>query len=407
MTAWPTVQLREVADIAAGITLGRKTNDPELKDVPYMRVANVKDGVLDVSDMKTVAATAREIEKWTLRDGDLLLTEGGDLDKLGRGACWRNQLPLCIHQNHIFRVRLPGDRYDPDFVSYQVGSPYGKAYFFAHAKKTTGIASINQGVLGAFPLLSPPREEQRRIAARLKAQLAEVETARQAAQAQACDAGLLRRRLLEAAFGQVLSRFDRDVCLADVCSVSAGGTPSRGNAAYFNGHIPWVKTLDLNFGVVMDTEEKVSQEAFRAIRGELLPIGTVLVAMYGGAGTIGKSGVLGIEACTNQAVCALQPKAETLDSEFLHEWLCFVRPEWMRLAGGNRKDPNINKSVVENMTLPLPPLDEQRRIVTRLKAQLAEADAIAQAAAAQLADIDKLPQQLLARAFRTTPGGTP
>ena len=184
MKNWPVFALRDVAEIVAGITLGRKTNETELLDVPYMRVANVKDGALDFSEMKTVPATAREIEKLKLRDGDLLLTEGGDLDKLGRGACWRNQLSLCIHQNHIFRVRVPSDRYDPDFVSYQVGSPYGKAYFLAHAKKTTGIASINQGVLGAFPLLSPYLSEQRQIATRLNAQLAEVETARQAAQAQ-------------------------------------------------------------------------------------------------------------------------------------------------------------------------------------------------------------------------------
>ncbi|MBR4876393.1 MAG: restriction endonuclease subunit S, partial [Rhodocyclaceae bacterium] len=196
----PSVPLRDAADIVAGITLGRKTKETELINVPYMRVANVKDGELDTSDMKTVLATKREIEKLTLRDGDLLLTEGGDPDKLGRGACWRNQLPLCIHQNHIFRVRLPSDIYDPDFVSFQVGSPYGKAYFFAHAKKTTGIATINQGVLGAFPLLSPPLAEQRRIAAALKAQLAEADTLRTALQNQQRDLEALPQRILAQAF---------------------------------------------------------------------------------------------------------------------------------------------------------------------------------------------------------------
>ena len=152
----PVVKLSDVADIAAGFTLGRKVQDSNLIEVPYLRVANVQDGFLSLSDIKRVAATKKEIEKWTLLDGDLLLTEGGDLDKLGRGACWRNQLPLCIHQNHIFRVRLPRGQYDPDYVSFQMGSPYGKAYFLAHAKKTTGIATINQKVLGAFPLISPP-----------------------------------------------------------------------------------------------------------------------------------------------------------------------------------------------------------------------------------------------------------
>lgn len=196
MSSSPVHAMAEVADIASGITLGRKTEDLELVDVPYLRVANVQDGHLTLGDIKTIAATRREIKKWALEDGDLLLTEGGDLDKLGRGACWRNQVPLCIHQNHIFRVRLPKDRYDPDFVSFQIGSPYGKAYFLAHAKKTTGIASINQRVLGAFPLISPPLDVQRRIAARLKSLLAEVEIVRQAAKNQLREIDLLPQRLL-------------------------------------------------------------------------------------------------------------------------------------------------------------------------------------------------------------------
>ncbi len=242
-------------------------------------------------------------------------------------------------------------------------------------------------------------DEQRQIAVRLKAQLAEVETARQAAQTQLREASLLRRSVLQTDIELMLNRYERDVRLKDACAISAGGTPSRGNAAFFTGNIPWVKTLDLNFGLVIETEENISREAFHAIRGELLPAGTVMVAMYGGAGTIGKTGILGISACTNQAVCALQPNPDLLDSEFLHEWLCYIRPEWMRLSGGNRKDPNINKSVVENMTLPLPPLDEQRRVIAHLKNKLAQVDAITRAATAQLVEIESLPQRLLAQAF--------
>lgn len=201
MSSTPVFRLADVADIAAGITLGRKTKDAELVEVPYLRVANVQDGRLDLRDLKRIPASRREIEKLALKDGDLLLTEGGDLDKLGRGACWREQLPLCLHQNHIFRVRFPHDRYDSDFVSFQIGSPYGKAYFLAHAKKTTGIASINQRVLGAFPLISPSLEEQRRVAARLKAELTEVECARQAALGQLRDLDALPAKLLARAFG--------------------------------------------------------------------------------------------------------------------------------------------------------------------------------------------------------------
>ncbi len=108
----------------------------------------------------------------------------------------------------------------------------------------------------------------------------------------------------------------------------------------FVGKIPWVKTLDLNCSVVREAEERISNEAFITIRGELLPIGTVIIAMYGGGGTIGKSGILGIEATTNQAICSILPNPDIFIPEFLHAWLLIIRPEWMRHSGGNRKDPN-------------------------------------------------------------------
>jgi type I restriction enzyme S subunit len=98
-------------------------------------------------------------------------------------------------------------------------------------------------------------------------------------------------------------------------------------------------------------------------------------------------------------VCALQPRREGLDSQFLHEWIRYVRPEWMKLAGGNRKDPNINKSIVEAMTLPLPPLAVQVEFRSRLCAQLAEARAIVDAATRRLTEIELLPSRLLAQAF--------
>ena len=96
---------------------------------------------------------------------DLLLTEGGDPDKLGRGSLWHSELPLCIHQNHVFRVRLTEPRIDPVYLSWLISSQRGKTYFLRSAKQTTGIASINMTQLRAFPMLIPPIELQRRFAA--------------------------------------------------------------------------------------------------------------------------------------------------------------------------------------------------------------------------------------------------
>ena len=115
-----------------------------------MRVANVQDGKLDLSTVKTVNIFDRELEKWKLERGDILLTEGGDWDKLGRGTVWNSELPMCIHQNHVFRLRVKDKSFDPNFIAVIIASPIGKLYFQSAAKKTTNLASINQRQLKAF-----------------------------------------------------------------------------------------------------------------------------------------------------------------------------------------------------------------------------------------------------------------
>jgi type I restriction enzyme S subunit len=148
--------LGEVSEIASGITKGRKLNGSPTREVPYLAVVNVQDRKLQLDPLKTIEATEDEVERYSLRRHDLLLTEGGDPDKLGRGTLWNGELPECIHQNHVFRVRLACDEIDPLFLNWLVGSERGKRYFLKSAKQTTGIASINMTQLRGFPLILPP-----------------------------------------------------------------------------------------------------------------------------------------------------------------------------------------------------------------------------------------------------------
>jgi len=120
----------------------------------------VKDGYLDLSDIKTIAIRNHEIEKYRLLPGDLLMTEGGDPDKLGRAAIWRGEIDTCVHQNHIYKVRPNRERLLPEYLRELSGSQYGKSYFLQVAKKTTGIATINRTQLGKFPVLVPSMEHQ-------------------------------------------------------------------------------------------------------------------------------------------------------------------------------------------------------------------------------------------------------
>jgi type I restriction enzyme S subunit len=159
---FPVHNLGEVADIQSGVTLGRTLTGPTVR-LPYLRVANVQDGHLDLRQIKDVDVLETEAEKWLLQRGDVLLTEGGDWDKLGRGTVWAEEIPNCIHQNHIFRVRVDPDRFDPYFLAAYIGSPHGKLYFQQSAKKTTNLASINQRQLKAFRVFEPPLAVQRQM----------------------------------------------------------------------------------------------------------------------------------------------------------------------------------------------------------------------------------------------------
>ncbi|MEQ1736875.1 MAG: restriction endonuclease subunit S, partial [Rhodoglobus sp.] len=167
--AWEEAVLASVATIQTGVAKGRKFAAADMIEVPYLRVANVQDGHLDLSKMKKITIRRNELERYRLQDGDVVLTEGGDFDKLGRGFTWRSELDLCVHQNHVFAVRPERSRLLPDFFAYLAQSPYGKAYFLHVAHKTTNLACINTTKLKAFPVILPPLEEQREIVEILEA----------------------------------------------------------------------------------------------------------------------------------------------------------------------------------------------------------------------------------------------
>ena len=161
---WPEKSLEGLADIVSGITKGRKTTEAELIEVPYMAVSNVKSGYIDWTTVKTILATKQEIEQYRLMPDDILMTEGGDPDKVGRGAIIKNPLENSIHQNHIFRVRLDESELLPAYFAEYLQHQKAKRYFLGCAKQTTGIASINMRQLRALPVLIPPLPLQNQFA---------------------------------------------------------------------------------------------------------------------------------------------------------------------------------------------------------------------------------------------------
>lgn len=159
---WHKIDLHHLAEVRTGLAKGKKNiSDPVSQ--PYLRVANVQDGHFDLTDIKSITVNRKDIDRYKVLPDDVLLTEGGDFDKLGRGHVWTGEIRDCLHQNHIFVVRCDSTRLLPRFFAYQTASPHGRSYFLGCSKQTTNLASINSTQLREFPVLLPDLAEQLRI----------------------------------------------------------------------------------------------------------------------------------------------------------------------------------------------------------------------------------------------------
>jgi type I restriction enzyme S subunit len=159
---WEIKPLKAVSRLQTGLTLGKRY-EGKLTTRPYLRVANVQDGYLELDNIAEVELLEQDVSRYELQDGDVLMTEGGDFDKLGRGSVWTDAIPGCLHQNHVFAVRPRLDTLRSRFLALVMSSGYGRAYFTATSKQSTNLASTNSNKLRNFPLGVPSVAEQDRI----------------------------------------------------------------------------------------------------------------------------------------------------------------------------------------------------------------------------------------------------
>lgn len=171
---WSWKKLSDIADIQGGVTKDAKKQSDQDEEIPYLRVANVQRGYLDLTEIKTIRIPSVKLEKLLLKTGDVLFNEGGDLDKLGRGWVWENQISRCSFQNHVFRASLYDPNNEPKYVSWW-GNTEGHEYFIRQGKQTTNLASINKTILSNLPINMPPPEEQKEIVRRVESLFAQAD----------------------------------------------------------------------------------------------------------------------------------------------------------------------------------------------------------------------------------------
>ncbi|KLP44173.1 restriction endonuclease subunit S [Enterobacter ludwigii] len=166
---WAIAPFDKVAVVIGGVTKGRDLRGRDVMTCPYLAVANVQRGFIKLNDLKTIQIGKQELNKYLVQEGDLLITEGGDWDTVGRTAIWQGGVDNCLHQNHVFKARVPSLSLLNEWVELVFNSGIGRDYFAGASKQTTNLASINMTQLRSFPMPIPPLDEQCTVLAKLDA----------------------------------------------------------------------------------------------------------------------------------------------------------------------------------------------------------------------------------------------
>lgn len=449
--------MNQLADIIGGVTKGRDLADRSTVEVPYLRVANVQRGFLDLEVMKTIEVPADEVERYLLHAGDVVLTEGGDADKLGRAALWQGQIQPCIHQNHIFRARLIDHLMSSQWLVYYANSEQGRAYFAEAAKQTVNLASINLNQLRNCPVPLAPLSEQQRIVAAIEQQFTRLDAG--VAVLKSAQARLKRYRaaVLKAAVeGNLTEAWRAEHIDTEPASVllqrilaerrarweadlrAKGKDPAKGRYeepaapdttelpelpegwcwARFEqasqrvtvGHVGPMKDGYIDEGIPFLRSQNVRPNRFdpeglkfisRSFHQQLsksaLEPGDLLIVRSGSVGIACVMPDTYAEANCSDLVIVKQPIH--LNPHYAAYYMNSTAQDRVRAQQVGIALTHFNTQSMAAMPLPLPPLDEQEQIVTEVERRLSVVDGLEVTVEANLKRAERLRQSILREAF--------
>ena len=383
---WPQVRLGEVLR-----RVERYETRDELTEYPFAGTYSFARGIF-VGERKLGSTFALpRIQR--IREGDFIYCKIMAWE--GAFGIAPKETDNCVMSGAFVVYELNRARIDPQFLDYFFKVP---AHWQNIGRHSTGTNVRRQSLhptqfeKAEIPL--PPLAEQRRIVTRIDELAAQIHEAQSLRQQAAQEAEALVVRYAAVIFDAIGNR----ARLGDICDTSSGGTPSRDRADFFTGDIPWIKSGELKDDYIDKAEEHITEQAVQSSSAKRFPSGTVLVALYGA--NVGKTGILSIEATTNQAVCAIFP-TKVLDRDFIWWFLRRMRPVFVEDSFGGAQ-PNISQKIIRDTKIPVPPLPDQRRIVAELAALQAEVDALKKLQAETAAELDALLPSLLDRAFKGT-----
>lgn len=295
-----------------------------------------------------------------------------------------------------------------NYLMWCFRSPYFRGYMLSNVSGVGGsLMRAQPKFVQGYPVPVPPLAEQQRIVDRIESLFAKLDEAKEKAQAVVDSFETRKAAILHKAFtGELTKKWRKSENtrwvykkIKDCCKLGSGGTPSRKVPDFYKGDIPWIKTGEIEWNDIYDTEEKITQSAIDNSSARCYKPGVVLVAMYGMGVTRGKASILRVQAATNQAVCVLEPQSALLYNRYLLYY--FMRNYWdirEKAVGGNQL--NLSLTIIKELNIEIPPIDEQMEIVQIIDNLFDKEQQTKEAAEAVLDQIDLMKKSILARAFR-------
>jgi len=316
-----------------------------------------------------------EIARYRLQPGDILFSHINSEPQVGRTAVYEGVPSLLLHGMNLLLLRTaPG--VDSLFLHFLLSHLRDNGTMRALAGRAVGQSSINQGRLRSLQISVPELQEQRQIAAVLSAVqraierqerliFLTIELKKALMHELFTDAGEPSR---QTEIGQVPQAWTESD-LGTIARLSSGGTPSREVSAYWTaGTIPWVKTTEIDYCTITETEEQITEAGLSNSSAKVFPVGTLLIAMYGQGLTRGRVAVLGIPAATNQACAAVMPLSEEeVSTGFLYYFLEF-HYENLRQRGHGANQKNLSLALLKQFPVYYPKCSRQQVIVAALRA---------------------------------------
>ena len=371
---------------------GTSEKSSRLGKIPVLRMGNInREGGLDWKDL-VYSNNEEDIEKFNLLHNDLLFNRTNSSEWVGKTAIYKGERPA-IYAGYIIRLRTIF--VNADYINFVMNSQYHRNWCNDVKTDAVNQSNINAQKLSVFRVPLPPIEEQKRIVKEIKRWLSLIKVIKSGKENLQESIKQTKSKVLDLAIHgklvpqdpneepaiELLKRINPKAeiitdnghyqklpdgwCLTILGSIGtwqSGATPSRLRKDYYGGNIPWLKTGDLNDGIITNIPEFITEKALKETSVKLNPTDSILIAMYGA--TIGKIGILSFPATTNQACCACLDYK--IDKMYIFYFLLSNRINFVSMGGGGAQ-PNISKEKIVNTTFPLPPLAEQKRIVSKIE----------------------------------------